>query len=147
MITNASAIRRWFAPAIGLLFLLCATPAAGARTIEAKPATCQLSPRWAALKKDVKHDQFGQRLALASSKCSPVSSSWLQSPTPLRPQLISVAMMTVRPTEPRVCESPLRSRFLHDDVHVGLGCDDNIFDQPTALDGFARMRYHILVPR
>jgi hypothetical protein len=68
-------------------------------------------------------------------------------PAEPRQTLITPVSLTMpQRNEPGVCQSPMRSRFFHDDVHVGLGCDDRALDQPTALDGFARMRYHIALP-
>jgi hypothetical protein len=49
------------------------------------------------------------------------------------------------PPQPRVCETPPRSRFSHAEEHLGFGCDDQLFDQSTGLDGFARLQYHISV--
>lgn len=149
MTKKTSAIRQLLVPVAALLFSsLVATPASWARTIEAPSAACELPDRWEAPSKDLKRtiDHYGQQSALAN-KCSPVSNSWRQSREPLRPQLMPVSLMLPRFSQPGVCESPLRNRFFQDEVHVGLGCDDRIFDQPTALDGFARMRYHIPVPR
>src|SRR6185369_14364723 len=139
MTKNASAIRLLLVPVTVLLFsLLAATPAAAAQTIEVQSIACKLPDRWEAPGKDLKRpfDHYRQRLVRAG-KCSPVSDSWRRSPEQLRPQLMAASLMLPRFPQPGVCESPLRSRFFHDDVHVGLGCDDRTFDQPTALDGFA----------
>ena len=149
MAKNASAIRSLLVPVAMLLFSLAvATPTAGARTIEARSATCRLSYHWEAPSKHLKRtfERYEQRMALRG-KCWLASSRWRQPFEPPRPQFTPAVMMLPRPSQPGVCESPMRGRFFHDDVHVGLGCDDRIFDETTALDGFARMRYHIPVPR
>src|SRR5690348_17455301 len=149
MTSNASPVRQLFVAVTALLLLLVvATPAAGARSLEAQSAACELPHHWATSRKDAKHtiDHYGERLGLVR-KCSPVSDRWRPSTAPMAPQLMAVSIMAPGYPQPGVCESPFRSRLFHDEVHVGLGCDDRTWDQPTALDGFARMRYHIAVPK
>jgi hypothetical protein len=76
----------------------------------------------------------------------------LPTSDPPRPALVMlqlpmtpVALVLPSSSEPRVCESPMRRRGFGDDMHVGLGCNDRRLEQPTALDGFARMQYHMPV--
>ena len=149
MTKKASAIRQYLVlTAILLSLSVMATPMAAARTPDALSAASKSQHLRGTPSKRSKHmiNLLLQRPSLAS-KFSPVSYNTWQSPEPLARLTAVESMVLPGFAQLGVCESPLRSRFFHDDVHVGLRCDDQVFDQPTALDGFARMRYHISVPQ
>jgi hypothetical protein len=44
--------------------------------------------------------------------------------------------------QPRVCEAPMRTLAPNVELYAGLRCDDDT-TATTALDGFARLPYHI----
>ena len=130
-----------------LLFFVMAAPVAGARTIDTLSVASK-SQRLEAPNKEFKPivHRLPQRLTLAN-KSARVSKRTRQSSDASQMLTTPVSMVSPAIAQLRVCEFPLRSRFFHDEDHVGLRCDDRISDQPTALDGFARMQYHLSFPR
>jgi hypothetical protein len=101
----------------------------------------------AALKPDQRYSigDLGRRLHIADAALSLEAVAPGGKIVAVDARDVPIALSEPAPRELGVCRSPLRSRFSHDDARMGQRCDDRIFDQSTALDGFARMRYQVSI--